>query len=88
MAADIEFHRVLAMATNNPLFVLLLETAAQLSRKSRRRTLTTSGVSFAHQEHVRIYDCVVKKDPTAARAAMSEHMQLIKRDLKVAEKLA
>jgi GntR family transcriptional repressor for pyruvate dehydrogenase complex len=83
--ADIAFHRALATATNNPLFVLLLETVAQLSRESRRRTLTTSGILFAHKEHVRIYETVKKRNPTAARAAMQEHLRLVERDLVAAE---
>ncbi len=86
--ADIAFHRALAKATNNPLFVLLLETVAQLSRESRRRTLATSSVSFAHQEHVRIYETVKKRNPIAARAAMKEHMRFIERDLAAAESLS
>lgn len=79
--ADIAFHRALAAATNNPLFVLLLETVAQLLRESRRRTLTQSGTRLAHEEHVRIYEKVARRDSAAARAAMRQHMQLIERDL-------
>lgn len=79
--ADIGFHRALAAATNNPLFVLLLETVAQLLRESRRRTLTTSGVQLALDEHIRIYETVKQRDPEAARAAMRQHMRLIERDL-------
>ena len=79
--ADIAFHRALAAATNNPLFVLLLETVAQLLRESRRRTLTQSGTRLAWEEHVKIYQTVVQRDPAAAREAMRQHMRLIKRDL-------
>ncbi|WP_254512899.1 FadR/GntR family transcriptional regulator [Anatilimnocola floriformis] len=79
--ADIAFHRALAAATNNPLFVLLLETVAQLLRESRRRTLTQSGTQLAWEEHVKIYQTVAQHDPAAAREAMRQHMRLIKRDL-------
>jgi GntR family transcriptional repressor for pyruvate dehydrogenase complex len=79
--ADIAFHRALAVATNNPLFVLLLETVAQLLRESRRRTLTQSGTQLALEEHQRIYETVAQHDSAAARAAMRQHMRLIERDL-------
>ena len=79
--ADIAFHRALAAATNNPLFVLLLETVAQLLRESRRRTLTQSGTRLALEEHIRIYETVAQHDVAAARAAMRQHMSLIERDL-------
>lgn len=82
--ADIAFHRALATATNNPLFVLLLETVAQLLRESRRRTLTQSGVQLALEEHRKIYETVEQRDPAAARAAMRQHMRLIERDLTIA----
>jgi GntR family transcriptional repressor for pyruvate dehydrogenase complex len=81
IAADIAFHRALAAATNNPLFVLLLETVAQLLRESRRRTLTQSGTRLALEEHRRIYETVAQHDAAAARAAMRQHMRLIERDL-------
>ncbi|QDU29392.1 HTH-type transcriptional regulator LutR [Anatilimnocola aggregata] len=79
--ADINFHRALAAATNNPLFVLLLETVAQLLRESRRRTLTQSGTKLALEEHLRIFETIKARDPVAARAAMRQHIRLIERDL-------
>ncbi len=49
--ADLRFHRVLAEATGNPIFALLLETLAGLMRNSRQQTLAQSGVAVALQGH-------------------------------------
>lgn len=81
VVADVRFHRILAEATGNPLFVLLMETIAQLLYESRRRTISQSGVALALEEHRRILLTIRSRDPLAARAAMERHMNLIQRDL-------
>ena len=45
--ADVQFHRVLAEATGNPVFVLILQALAGFLRESRSRTLSYSGVELA-----------------------------------------
>lgn len=83
--ADVHFHRLLAEATGNLIFVLVLETIAQLLRESRRRTIATSGQQLALDEHRRILTTVRIRDAQAAREAMAMHLRLVKRDLTVAE---
>lgn len=80
--ADIQFHRALAAATGNPLFVLVLETVAQLLRESRRRTISQSGAALALSEHRGILETVARRDAAAARAAMQQHLALVERDLR------
>lgn len=83
--ADVRFHRLLAEATGNPIFALMLETIAQLLKESRRRTIAASGQQLALDEHRRILATVERRDPQAAREAMATHLRLVKRDLTQAE---
>jgi GntR family transcriptional regulator, transcriptional repressor for pyruvate dehydrogenase complex len=82
--ADVQFHRILADATGNPVFVLLLETVSGLLRESRRRTLAESGVEIALEGHRAVLTAVRRHDAVAARAAMLAHLQLAERDLRAA----
>ncbi len=72
--ADVRFHRVLAEATGNPVFVLILQALAGFLRESRSRTLNDSGVEQAAAEHRTILDAVRARDGEAARRAMCEHL--------------
>lgn len=79
--ADLRFHRVLAEATGNPIFGLLLETLAGLMRNSRQQTLAQSGVTVALEGHRDILKALRARKASAARAAMLEHLRLAERDL-------
>jgi DNA-binding FadR family transcriptional regulator len=79
--ADVRFHRILAEATGNPVFVLLLETLADFLRESRQRTLAYSGMERALAGHRAILDAVRSRDPVKAREAIHEHLDLAARDL-------
>jgi GntR family transcriptional regulator, transcriptional repressor for pyruvate dehydrogenase complex len=81
IAADVRFHRILAEATGNPVFVLLLETLAEFLRESRQKTLAYSGVEEALVGHRAIFEAVRKCDSAKAREAMQEHLMLAARDL-------
>jgi GntR family transcriptional repressor for pyruvate dehydrogenase complex len=82
IVADLRFHRILAEATGNPIFTLLLETLAGLMRDSRARTLQQSGPATALHGHRAILRALHARDREAARAAMLEHLRLAERDLK------
>ena len=75
IAADTRFHRLLAEATGNPVFVVLLDTIAGLLRASRNRTIGTFGVHAALEGHKGILAALRTKDPGAAREAMLRHLQ-------------
>jgi DNA-binding FadR family transcriptional regulator len=81
IAADVRFHRILAEATGNPVFVLLLETLAEFLEDSRQRTLAYSGVERALVGHRAVLDAVRNHNPARAREAMHEHLWLAARDL-------
>ena len=79
--ADVRFHSILAEATGNPVFVLLLETLAGFLRESRQKTLAYSGLEIALQGHRAVYQAVRSRNPSKAREAMEEHLRLATRDL-------
>jgi GntR family transcriptional repressor for pyruvate dehydrogenase complex len=74
--ADVRFHRVLAQATGNPVFLTLLDTVAGLLRESRRRTIGKHGMGVAVDHHAAILDAVRRRDPAGARAAMAHHLDV------------
>lgn len=73
--ADLAFHTVLAEATGNPLFAMVLTPIQELLIESRRRTLGRHGAALAHGHHARILDAVRAADPAAAEAAMRAHLE-------------
>lgn len=79
--ADVRFHRVLAEATGNPLFVLLLDTVASLLRTSRVRSIGRHGVHAAVEGHRRILAALRRRDRAAARRAMEAHLDWNRRQL-------
>lgn len=82
--ADLRFHRVLAEATGNPIFGLLLETLAGLMRSSREKTIRQSGVETALVGHRAILQALRARDAAAARQAMLDHLTLAERDIQAA----
>jgi len=72
--ADMAFHRYLAEATRNPVFVLLIETLGGLLKESQRKSYVESGLEKAAEQHVPILEAVKRHDGNAAREAMMEHM--------------
>jgi GntR family transcriptional regulator, transcriptional repressor for pyruvate dehydrogenase complex len=79
--ADVRFHRLLAEATGNPVFVLLLETLAEFLGESRQKTLAYSGVDLALSGHRAVLAAVRSRDEARARQAMQDHLRLAARDL-------
>jgi GntR family transcriptional repressor for pyruvate dehydrogenase complex len=82
VSADVCFHDLLAEATGNPVFSLLLRTLSDLMSRSRRETLVRTGKERALRGHVAILDAVRRADPEAARRAMLEHLAYAEVDLR------
>jgi GntR family transcriptional repressor for pyruvate dehydrogenase complex len=80
--ADLLFHRTLAVATGNPVFLLLLDTVAGLLRASRYASIGTHGAQAAVDGHREILDAVRAQDPRAARDAMLRHLRANEAELK------
>ena len=83
--ADTRFHEVLAIASGNPLFSVLLSSIAPLLDKSRTVTILRVGVGRAIEGHAAILDAVRAHDSQAARAAMRRHLDMAAEDLGLEE---
>ena len=81
VSTDMVFHRHLAEASGNPLFVLVLDVLAELLRSSRRRTIGHGGIGPARRGHGEVLNAVERRDAREARAAMLRHLKAAKRDL-------
>jgi DNA-binding FadR family transcriptional regulator len=75
VAADLEFHAVLAEASGNPLFGLVLAPMQGLLIESRRRTLGRHGARLAHEHHAAILEAVRRGDEAGAVEAMRRHLE-------------
>ncbi|MFN4260643.1 MAG: FadR/GntR family transcriptional regulator [Gemmataceae bacterium] len=73
--ADIRFHALLADATGNPLFQIVLGPIQVLLRESRRHTLSLYGAQLAHDHHGQILAAVRAGDAAAAAQAMRLHLE-------------
>ncbi|HVW18314.1 MAG TPA: FadR/GntR family transcriptional regulator [Solirubrobacteraceae bacterium] len=77
---DIQFHRLLATAAHNELYIVLLDSLGSVLVTSRRRTLR---LPHDHEawvaEHAAIVAAVRAEDPAAARAAMELHLANVRR---------
>ncbi|MBY0228838.1 MAG: FadR family transcriptional regulator [Gemmataceae bacterium] len=73
--ADLEFHAVLAEASGNPFFGLVLSPIQELLIQSRRRTLGEHGARLAFDHHALILDAVRRQDEAGAIDAMRRHLE-------------
>ncbi len=73
--ADLEFHALLAEATGNPLFQVVLVPIQELLIHSRWRTLGRYGADLACRHHAAILAAVRAGDSEAAARAMREHIE-------------
>jgi GntR family transcriptional repressor for pyruvate dehydrogenase complex len=78
---DVEFHNVLAAATQNRIFVLMLESVSALLHQSRELALAAfPAAEVAQKAHKAIFRAIKAKDGAAAAQAMSAHLDLQRRD--------
>ena len=72
---DAEFHRLLARATHNALFLTLIESINATMRTIRVNSLLVEGrLSVAMEEHGAILAALQARDPDASRSAMQYHL--------------
>ena len=75
ITSDVAFHAALARATQNELFVIILDSLVEIMIEVRLLTLRVPGITrLALSHHERIHEAVAAGDPDAARAAMDAHM--------------
>lgn len=73
--ADLDFHAILAEATGNPIFQLVLSPIQELLIESRRQTLGRHGAELAHEHHARILAAIRAGDAERASLSMREHIE-------------
>jgi len=79
--ADLDFHLMLAEATDNPLILALIDPIVALLREQRSQTFRVNGGAQRGQfHHKRILDAVTRHDPVAARVAMHDHLRQVRQD--------
>jgi GntR family transcriptional repressor for pyruvate dehydrogenase complex len=77
---DLQFHRALAVATQNDLFTVMLDSIGDQLLEVRRTAFETSGVlQYAISAHQEILDRVRERDAEAAEAAMRAHLETSER---------
>lgn len=81
--ADSAFHLALAHATGNALVTALAESMVALLAAQRKAIFATpTGPQDGQYHHKRILHAIEHHDGAAARTAMAEHMQQVRRDTK------
>jgi GntR family transcriptional regulator, transcriptional repressor for pyruvate dehydrogenase complex len=73
---DIEFHRAVATATHNDLFLVLHDSIGEMLVEVRRRNLSRGREErrLVVKMHRRIHDAIAAHDPAAAQEAMRAHL--------------
>jgi GntR family transcriptional regulator, transcriptional repressor for pyruvate dehydrogenase complex len=73
---DVEFHRMVAHATQNELFVVMLDSIGDILLEIRQNAFSAPGmIEYAVTAHQQILDRLTDHDPAGARAAMREHLE-------------
>lgn len=74
-AADVQFHRAIAAATDNVVFARVLDSLEDLLKSSRQETDGVPGApEEALQQHTEILAAISARDPQRARVAMEAHV--------------
>lgn len=82
---DNHFHIALAEASNNSVYLLLLNSIVDLLQESRSLAVSVPGAAKrANAYHRRILEAVRAKEPKKAFAAMTGHMEQLAQDVRTA----
>lgn len=75
---DYALHIAIVRSASNPLLTSLYTTVAQLSARSRRLAATDPEMRrLACEDHERVLRALAKRSPSAARAAMVDHLRRV-----------
>ena len=72
---DMEFHRLVAEASQNPLFVRTSEMIEAMYTTWLIGFQRNHGVDKSHDYHSRIYEAIRQHDPEAAAKGMQQHLE-------------
>lgn len=71
---DMRFHKLLARATGNTMFEMVLGVFEEPLAEGRRRSLKHAGQALTHKQHGEILDAVEAKKDALAEALMKTHL--------------
>lgn len=74
---DLEFHRLIAAATQNELFLLLLDSIGTSLIDIRRSNLSSGATPMTLGQHEAILERIKARDAEGARAAMKRHLEAV-----------
>lgn len=75
---DVEFHGLIAKATQNDLFSVLLGSIGEALIEVRHETLAVGSGKKTLAAHAKILGAIDRGDPDAARDAMRDHLNTVK----------
>jgi GntR family transcriptional regulator, transcriptional repressor for pyruvate dehydrogenase complex len=76
---DLEFHRLIALATRNELYLVLMDSIGNALIDIRRENLGSGSAPITLEQHARVLDRIAAHDPAGARAAMEAHLDGVAR---------
>lgn len=81
--SSIEFHNIIANASGNELFAVVLDSIQDITRKGRIETLTIRGrYTLAVEEHHKLYMAIEQRDIELAVRLMQYHIETSYKDLR------
>jgi len=87
IAADNQFHRALAKATQNSLILILIDSIVNPLSEQRKHIFAVEGGPERGQfHHRRILESIIRRNPENARAAMHAHLQQVREDVRASPK--
>jgi GntR family transcriptional repressor for pyruvate dehydrogenase complex len=85
---DVEWHRAVAEASQNLVYVRVLDALADVLAAIREQARRVPGATVeAHVQHTELLDAIKARDPDAARAAMERHIDTATEVIRVARRL-
>jgi GntR family transcriptional regulator, transcriptional repressor for pyruvate dehydrogenase complex len=82
IAADNDFHRALALATQNPVVLSLVDSIVALLSEQRKLIFSVSdGPERGQLHHKILFETILRRDPLAARDAMLAHLRQVREDV-------
>ncbi len=82
IAADNNFHRALARATQNPVVLSLVDSIVDLLSEQRKLIFMVPGGPERGQfHHKRLLDAILRRDEVAARETMYAHLRQVRADV-------
>ncbi|MBA2254186.1 MAG: FadR family transcriptional regulator [Chloroflexi bacterium] len=76
---DLEFHRMIARATQNDLYLLLMDSIGSALIDIRRRNLGSGSSPMTLDQHERVLERIAAHDAAGARSAMQAHLDGVAR---------